>query len=246
MNPPLLSLSHVSKNFGELAVVKDVSFEVAQGECLAIIGSSGSGKSTLLRCINRLEETSGGEILFEGKNIRSLPEKQLRSQIAMVFQSFDLFANYDVLGNCVLGQRLVLHRSKAEAEAIAIAHLKEVGMLEKIHAKIATLSGGQKQRVAIARSLSMDPKIILFDEPTSALDPEMVSEVLAVMKDLALKGMTMIVVTHEMSFAKDVADRVLFFDEGVIRLQGTPKEVFEETEDSRLTVFLGKAKASLS
>jgi putative lysine transport system ATP-binding protein len=244
MNSPLLSLSHVSKSFDGLPVVKDVSFEVAPGECLAIIGSSGSGKSTLLRCINRLEETSGGTILFEGKDIRSYSEKELRSQIAMVFQSFDLFANYDVLGNCVLGQRLVLHRSKAEAEKIALAHLKEVGMLEKIHAKIATLSGGQKQRVAIARSLSMDPKIILFDEPTSALDPEMVSEVLSVMKDLALKGMTMIVVTHEMSFAKDVADRVLFFDEGVIRLQGTPKEVFEETEDSRLTVFFGKSKAS--
>jgi putative lysine transport system ATP-binding protein len=241
MNNVLLSLSHVSKkSFDGVTVVKDVSFDVHEGECLAIIGSSGSGKSTLLRCINRLEEPSGGEILFEGKSIKEYPEKELRSQIAMVFQSFDLFANYDVLGNCVLGQRLVLTRSKKEAEDIALSHLKEVGLMDKVHAKIATLSGGQKQRVAIARSLSMDPKIILFDEPTSALDPEMVNEVLSVMKALAEKGMTMIVVTHEMGFAKNVADRVLFFDGGVIRLQGDPKTVFEDTEDARLLTFLGK------
>src|SRR5574344_1246306 len=235
----LLSLKHVSKAFDNTLVVKDVSFDVHEGECLAIIGSSGSGKSTLLRCINRLEEPSGGTIFFEGKDIKNSSEKELRSQIAMVFQSFDLFANYDVLGNCVLGQRLVLKRSKKEAEDIALSHLKEVGLLDKIHAKINTLSGGQKQRVAIARSLSMDPKIILFDEPTSALDPEMVGEVLSVMKALAEKGMTMIGFTHEMSFAENVSDRVLFFDDGFIKEQGTPHYIFQECANPRLKTFLG-------
>jgi putative lysine transport system ATP-binding protein len=242
MGEELLSLSHVAKAFDGLVVVKDVSFTVEKGECLAIIGSSGSGKSTLLRCINRLETPSSGTILFHNKNINDITEKDLRSRIAMVFQSFNLFSNMDVLANCVLGQRHVLKRSKKDAERIALAHLQEVGLGDKIHSKVQTLSGGQKQRVSIARSLSMDPEIVLFDEPTSALDPEMVKEVLSVMKNLAEKGLTMIVVTHEMKFAEDVADRVLFFDDGAIKEQGTPAEIFEKNSDPRLLSFLGKTE----
>lgn len=236
----LLSLFHVSKSFDGTPVVKDVSFEVNKGECVAIIGSSGSGKSTLLRCINRLEEATSGEIVFEGKNVNAYPEKELRSRVAMVFQSFNLFNNYDVLGNCVLGQVKVLKRKRKEAEEIALRHLAEVGLTDKIHAKVQTLSGGQKQRVAIARCLSMDPDVILFDEPTSALDPEMVGEVTAVMKELANKGMTMIVVTHEMSFAEEAADKVLFFDDGYIKESGTPSYIFHACSNPRLKAFLGK------
>lgn len=236
----LLSFVHLGKSFGDLAVVKDVSFDVHKGECVAIIGSSGSGKSTMLRCINRLEEPSSGTILFHGKDIRSYPEKELRSRIAMVFQSFNLFANLDVLANCTLAQIHVLGRKKDEAERLAIAHLQEVGMADRLHERISVLSGGQKQRVAIARSLAMDPEVILFDEPTSALDPEMVGEVLGVMKELAQKGMTMIVVTHEMRFAEESADKVLFFDEGVIKAQGTPEQIFKHPQDERLLRFLGK------
>lgn len=239
MNDVLLSLSHVSKSFDGAPVVKDVSFDVKKGECLAIIGSSGSGKSTILRCINRLEDVSSGTILFKGKNADDYSEKELRSKISMVFQSFNLFANHDVLSNCVIGQTHVLKRNKKEAEALAMIHLQEVGMAERAHAKISVLSGGQKQRVAIARSLCMDPDIVLFDEPTSALDPEMVGEVLSVMKSLAEKGLTMIVVTHEMSFARDVADQVLFFDDGYIKEQGTPDYIFSTCPNPRLKAFLG-------
>jgi ABC-type polar amino acid transport system, ATPase component len=239
MSETLLSLTHVSKTFDGTPVVKDVSFDVKKGECIAIIGSSGSGKSTLLRCINRLEDVTSGQILYQNRDILSYPEKELRSKISMVFQNFNLFNNLDVLGNCVIGQLHVLHREKKEAEKIAMIHLQEVGLAERAHAKIAVLSGGQKQRVAIARSLSMDPDIILFDEPTSALDPEMVGEVLSVMKNLAEKGLTMIVVTHEMSFAENVADRVLFFDEGYIKEQGTPHFIFAECANPRLKTFLG-------
>ncbi|MFA6620445.1 MAG: amino acid ABC transporter ATP-binding protein [Bacilli bacterium] len=237
----LLSLSHIGKAFDGVPVVKDVSFEVSKGECVAIIGSSGSGKSTLLRCINRLEEPTAGTVLFKGKSILSYREKDVRSRIAMVFQSFNLFNNYDVLGNCMLGQLKVLRRGRKEAEEVAMRHLKEVGLEGKAHAKVQVLSGGQKQRVAIARCLSMDPEVILFDEPTSALDPEMVGEVLSVMKDLAHRGMTMIVVTHEMSFAEGAADKVLFFDEGYIKDEGTPHYLFHLSSNPRLKAFLGKS-----
>jgi putative lysine transport system ATP-binding protein len=239
MSEVLLQLDHVSKTFDGTPVVKDVSFEVKKGECLAIIGSSGSGKSTILRCINHLEEVSSGAILYQGKNIKDYSDKELRSKISMVFQSFNLFNNLDVLGNCVLGQVHVLHREKKRAQEIAMIHLQEVGLSERAHAKVSVLSGGQKQRVAIARSLCMDPDIVLFDEPTSALDPEMVGEVLSVMKTLAEKGLTMIVVTHEMSFAENVSDRVLFFDDGFIKEQGTPHYIFQECANPRLKTFLG-------
>lgn len=236
----LIEVRNLRKDFGEGEIIKDVSFDVNEGECLTIIGPSGSGKTTLLRCLNLLEVPGGGSIRFEGQDIldKKTNINAVRTKIQMVFQLFNLFNNMDVLKNCVIGQTKILKRSKGEAEAIAIKHLQEVGLGERLHARVSELSGGQRQRVAIARALSMDPSVILFDEPTSALDPEMTHEVLSTMRNLALKGVTMVVVTHEMSFAEQVADRVIFMDQGEIRVEGSPKEVFGNTSDKRLSEFL--------
>jgi len=239
MEEVVIEVNNLSKTFENTLVIKDVSFKVKHGECVAIIGSSGSGKSTLLRCLNRLETPSSGEIYYEGKNIKEINPNILRRHLGMVFQSFNLFANKNVLENCILAQVKVLHRSKEEAKLIAIENLKRVGMLERKDFRVSEISGGQKQRVAIARALSMSPHAILFDEPTSALDPEMTKEVLHIMKDLADSGMTMVVVTHEISFAKDVASYVIFMDQGVIAEEGTPEEIFLHPHNERLKEFLG-------
>ncbi|MFA6829477.1 MAG: amino acid ABC transporter ATP-binding protein [Bacilli bacterium] len=239
---PILAIRNLSKHFGSTEVLKDISFEVKKGECTVIIGPSGSGKSTLLRCLNLLETPTGGNIIFKGNN--TLDKKAdincLREKVSMVFQSFDLFNNMDVLANCVIGQTKVLKRNKEEAIRIATENLRKVGMGERLHFKISQISGGQKQRVAIARSLSMSPDIILFDEPTSALDPEMIQEVLEVMRSVAKTGMTMVVVTHEMSFAHDVATNVIFMDKGLIVDQGTPNHIFNESTNERLLKFISK------
>lgn len=239
---PVLKVSHLAKSFTGQEVLKDISFEVKRGECLVILGPSGSGKSTTLRCLNRLESPSSGEIYFDGVDILdpSISVNLVRRELGMVFQSFNLFLNMDVLANCVLAQRKVLHRGKEEAEEEALKNLRLVGMETRVHARINELSGGQKQRVAIARALSMNPQALLFDEPTSALDPEMVGEVLSVMKKLANDGMTMVVVTHEMSFAKEAADHIIFMDEGVIVEEGNGQDIFEKSRNNRLLSFLGK------
>jgi putative lysine transport system ATP-binding protein len=236
----VIDIQHLSKSFGPNEVLKDINFSVNKGEVVCIIGSSGSGKSTLLRCVNLLEKPSGGEIIYHGENI--LDEKhdifEYRRKLGMVFQQFNLFNNHNVLNNCVVGQIKVLKRSKQEAEAVALKYLKVVGMENFINAKPRQLSGGQKQRVAIARALSMEPDVMLFDEPTSALDPEMVGEVLKVMKELAELGLTMLVVTHEMEFAREVADRVVFMDKGVIAEEGTPMQIFNNPTEERTREFL--------
>jgi putative lysine transport system ATP-binding protein len=236
----VIEVRHLSKSFGSNEVLKDINFSVNKGEVVCIIGSSGSGKSTLLRCINLLEKPSGGEILYHGENI--LDDKHdiyaYRTKMGMVFQQFNLFNNHNALSNCVVGQIKVLKRTKEEAEKIALKYLKVVGMEKFINAKPKQLSGGQKQRVAIARALSMEPEVMLFDEPTSALDPEMVGEVLKVMKELAESGLTMLIVTHEMEFARDVADRVVFMDKGVIAEEGTPEEIFNNPKQERTREFL--------
>lgn len=236
----VLSIENLAKSFGDNLILKDISFEVEKGECVVIIGSSGSGKSTLLRCINLLETPTSGKILFNGVNIleKNNNVNQIRSKLSMVFQSFNLFNNLDVLQNCVIGQTKVLKRNKKEATEIAINNLNKVGLSDRINYKIKDISGGQKQRVAIARSLSMNPEVILFDEPTSALDPEMVQEVLKVMKDLAGEGVTMVVVTHEMNFAKNVADKVIFMDQGIILESGTPDYIFNQCQNPRLKQFI--------
>lgn len=235
----ILKIEHLSKWFGSNQVLRDVDFSVAQGEVVCIIGSSGSGKSTLLRCINLLEEPTGGNICYHGKDIDTLPVTDYRARVGMVFQQFNLFDNMTVLENCTVGQKKVLGRDRREAEQKAIAYLQRVGMDKYIHAKPAQLSGGQKQRVAIARALAMDPEVLLFDEPTSALDPEMVGEVLQVMRDLANVGkITMVIVTHEMGFAREMADRVVFMDEGVILEEGTPDQIFETPKEERTRIFL--------
>ncbi len=236
----VLSIENLAKSFGDNLILKDISFEVEKGECVAIIGSSGSGKSTLLRCINLLETPTSGKILFNGVNIleKNNNVNQIRSKLSMVFQSFNLFNNLDVLQNCVIGQTKVLKRNKKEATEIAINNLNKVGLSDRINYKIKDISGGQKQRVAIARSLSMNPEVILFDEPTSALDPEMVQEVLKVMKDLASEGVTMVVVTHEMNFAKNVADKVIFMDQGIILESGSPDYIFNQCQNIRLKQFI--------
>ncbi|WP_300903604.1 amino acid ABC transporter ATP-binding protein, partial [Faecalibaculum rodentium] len=220
----------------------DVDFNVDKGEVVTVIGSSGSGKSTLLRCINLLEIPDGGEIVFEGQDIRSLGNKvsKYRAKVSMVFQSFNLFNNMNVLDNCTIGQVKVLGRDKKAAQEKAMKHLKQVGMAEFANADSTRLSGGQKQRVAIARALAMDPEVLLFDEPTSALDPEMVGDVLDVMKDLAAQGLTMVIVTHEMQFAREVSDRVIFMDKGVIAEQGTPEEIFGNPKQERTQQFLSR------
>ena len=242
MSDVVLSVRHLSKSFGSHEVLRDVNFDVEAGSVVSILGSSGSGKSTLLRCMNRLEEPSGGEVYFHDHLVgtQGFNLNEYRSHVGMVFQQFNLFANLDVLQNCVLGQMNVLHRSREESEKNASKYLDRVGMSQYIHAKPRQLSGGQKQRVAIARALAMDPEVLLFDEPTSALDPEMVGEVLDVMKGLAQTGLTMLVVTHEMGFARDVSHRVVFMDEGVITEQGTPEEVLGNPKTPRLRDFLAK------
>lgn len=236
----IIEVKHLSKSFGSHEVLKDIDFSVAKGEVICIIGSSGSGKSTLLRCINLLEKPSGGEIIYKNENILDDNHDiyKYRTKLGMVFQQFNLFNNHNVLSNCVVGQVKVLGRSKEEAEKVAMKYLDVVGMGDYINAKPKQLSGGQKQRVAIARALSMEPDVILFDEPTSALDPEMVGEVLKVMKELAESGLTMLVVTHEMGFANEVADRVVFMNNGVIEEEGTPKEIFNNPKKERTREFL--------
>jgi putative lysine transport system ATP-binding protein len=242
MSDNIIQIDHLKKHFGDLEVLNDINFAVKKGEVISIIGSSGSGKSTLLRCINLLEIPDGGTISFHGDDIRSGKTKleDYRSKVGMVFQNFNLFNNKNVLDNCIICQRKVLKRSKEEAEKIATEHLKKVGMLDFAKADSTKISGGQKQRVAIARALSMNPEVLLFDEPTSALDPEMVGEVLEVMKGLAHSGLTMIVVTHEMQFAKEVSDRVIFMDKGVIAEEGTPDEIFGNPKNERTRQFLSR------
>ena len=241
MTQAILEIKHLKKSFGANQVLKDISLTVHKGEVISIIGSSGSGKSTFLRSINLLEEPSGGEILFHGQNVleKGYDLTTYREKLGMVFQSFNLFENLNVLENAIVAQTTVLKRSRTEAEAIAKENLNKVGMTEQYWAaKPKQLSGGQKQRVAIARALSVNPEAMLFDEPTSALDPEMVGEVLKTMKELAKTGLTMLIVTHEMEFAKEVSDRVIFMDQGVIAEQGTPQEIFEHPKEERTKTFL--------
>lgn len=239
---PILQVRNISKTFESTEVLKDISLDVNKGECVVIIGPSGSGKSTFLRCLNLLEEPTSGSIIFKGEPTldKNSDVNSLRRHMSMVFQSFDLFNNKNVLQNCILGQTKVLKRNKDEAVKIATENLIKVGMGDRLNYKISEISGGQKQRVAIARSLSMSPDIILFDEPTSALDPEMVNEVLEVMRSVAKSMMTMVVVTHEMSFARNVADRVIFMADSIIQDQGTPEYIFEQSTNERLLKFLKK------
>ena len=241
LSSPILSVSHLKKSFGDHEVLRDISFDVSQGDVLSIIGSSGSGKSTLLRCINFLEQPSAGTILFHGKNAETEWNRpQYHAKVGMVFQSFNLFGNMSVLKNCIAGQVRVLRRGRREAEEKALFYLEKVGMAPYRDARPAQLSGGQKQRVAIARALAMDPEVLLFDEPTSALDPEMVGEVLGVMRELAASGLTMLLVTHEMAFARDVSRRVIFMDAGVIAEDGAPEDIFVHPRQPRTREFLSR------
>ena len=242
MSENILEIRHLGKSFGTHEVLRDIDFTVKKGDVISIIGASGSGKSTLLRCVNLLETPSSGQILYHGTDVagRGVNAPEYRSHVGMVFQSFNLFNNMSVLKNCMVGQMKVLKRSKEEARQQALKYLEKVGMAPYINAKPRQISGGQKQRVAIARALAMDPEVLLFDEPTSALDPEMVGEVLDVMKELAQSGMTMVVVTHEMGFAREVASRVLFMDQGVIMEENTPQDLFDNPQSPRLQSFLSK------
>ena len=237
----ILEIKHLSKSFGDHEVLKDIDFTVNPGDVTSIIGASGSGKSTLLRCVNLLETPSSGEILYHGKNVvgRGVNQPEYRTHVGMVFQSFNLFNNMTVLENCMVGQIKVLKRNKADARAAAMKYLDKVGMAPYINAKPRQISGGQKQRVAIARALAMSPDILCFDEPTSALDPELTGEILKIIKDLAAEKMTMVIVTHEMNFAKNVSDYVVFMDKGVIVEEGKPEDVFN-SENPRMKEFLGK------
>ena len=240
MSQEVVTIKHLNKVFGTHEVLKDISFSVQSGEVVTIIGSSGSGKSTLLRCVNLLEKPTSGEILYNGKNIldEDINIYEYRTHLGMVFQQFNLFNNLNVLENCTVGPIKVLKKSKEEAEEIAKGFLEKVGMSAYLNARPRQLSGGQKQRVAIARALSMQPDVLLFDEPTSALDPEMVNEVLETMKSLAHTGLTMIIVTHEMEFARDVSDRVIFMDKGVIAEEGTAEQIFTNPQKERTKEFL--------
>lgn len=241
MPNPIIEIKHLKKSYGNNEVLKDISLSVNKGEVISIIGSSGSGKSTLLRSINLLEEPTAGEVLFHGNNVLDDNYNLIhyREKLGMVFQSFNLFDNLNVLENAIVAQTTVLKRSRQEAEKIAKENLNKVGMTEQYwKAKPKQLSGGQKQRVAIARALSVNPEAMLFDEPTSALDPEMVGEVLKTMQDLAKSGLTMIIVTHEMDFAQEVSNRVIFMDKGVIAEEGTPQEIFENPKEERTKEFL--------
>ena len=237
----MLELKGIYKSFGDTEVLKGVDVSVEEGDIVGIIGSSGSGKSTLLRCINFLEEPTDGRILFRGKNAETeWTRAQYHSKVGMVFQSFNLFNNMSVLKNCMTGQMKVLHRGRAESEEKALFYLEKVGMGPYRDARPGQLSGGQKQRLCIARALAMDPEVLLFDEPTSALDPEMVGEVLSVMRELADSGLTMLVVTHEMAFARDVSKRVIFMDSGVIAEDGAPEEIFTHPKQQRTREFLSR------
>ena len=242
MGETVISIKDLSKSFGKHEVLRKIDMDVKEGEIICIVGSSGSGKSTLLRCINKLEKQTTGVIYFRGKEVRDVQREvnEYRAKVGMVFQSFNLFNNLTVLQNCMLCTRKVLHLSKEEAFDRAITHLKEVGMAPFINAKPDQLSGGQKQRVAIARSLCMNPEVLLFDEPTSALDPEMVGEVLNVMKDLATTGLTMIIVTHEMAFARDVSTRTIFMDRGYVAEDAPPSELFSNPKNPRTREFLSR------
>ncbi len=246
MSDTILQINHLSKTFGSHEVLRDIDFSVNHGDVTSIIGPSGSGKSTLLRCINLLETPTSGEILYHGTNIKELKggASAYRSHVGMVFQSFNLFNNMNALKNCMIGQMKVLGKSKQEAKESAMHYLKKVGMEPYINAKPSQLSGGQKQRVAIARALAMEPEVLLFDEPTSALDPQMVGEVLSVMRDLAKEGLTMIVVTHEMAFARDVSNNVVFMTDGVICESGSPKEIFESPKKAETKDFLSRFLAN--
>ena len=238
--PSIIKVNNLEKKFGQNLVLKDINIEVQKGEVVTIIGSSGSGKSTLLRCLNLLEEPTSGEILYKDENIleKKFDLRAYRTKVGMVFQNFNLFENKTVLQNCTLSQEKVLKISKNEAQEKAKKYLKLVGMDQYVNAKPSQISGGQKQRVAIARALCMDPEVLLFDEPTSALDPEMVGEVLEVMTKLAKEGITMIVVTHEMDFAREVSTRVLFMNEGIILEDGSPEEIFTNPKNQRTKDFL--------
>ena len=242
MGEMILQVNHLSKSFGTHEVLRDIDFTVNKGDVTSIIGASGSGKSTLLRCINLLENPTSGEILYHGENVvrRGFNAAAYRSRVGMVFQSFNLFNNMTVLENCIVGQVKVLKKSREEAKQHALYYLEKVGMAPYINAKPRQISGGQKQRVAIARALAMDPEVLLFDEPTSALDHEMVGEVLTVMQSLAQEGMTMLVVTHEMAFARDVSNRVVYMNEGVICEEGAPEDVFGNPQKQETKNFLSR------
>lgn len=238
----LIEIKNLNKSFGSNLVLKDINLTVEEKQVVCLIGSSGSGKSTLLRCINLLETPNGGEIIVDGQNIMTadFDINKYRSHVGMIFQSFNLFSHMNAIQNCMVGQTEVLKRSKSEAKAVSLKYLEKVGMLDFANQSVKSLSGGQKQRVAIARALCMEPRILLLDEPTSALDPEMVGEVLEVIKQLAKEGLTMLIVTHEMSFANDVADTVVFMDQGVVCEYGSPKEMFSNPKHLRTKEFLAR------
>ena len=242
MAEPILTVSHLRKSFGKNEVLKDIDFAVSPGDVTSIIGSSGSGKSTLLRCINLLETPTSGQIIYHGEDItqKGFSVTSYRAKVGMVFQSFNLFNNMTALDNCIIGQKKVLHRSKEEAAEKALMYLDKVGMAPYINAKPKQLSGGQKQRVAIARALAMEPEILLFDEPTSALDPQMVGDVLDVMSTLAKEGLTMLIVTHEMAFARDVSKNIVFMKDGVIWEQGAPEQIMNHPEREETKDFLSR------
>ncbi|MEE1273494.1 MAG: amino acid ABC transporter ATP-binding protein [Olegusella sp.] len=245
MSQEILRVEHLSKSFGTHEVLKDIDFSVDKGEVISIIGSSGSGKSTLLRCVNMLEDPTSGTIYFEGKPISYAPKDKsaFRARVGMVFQNFNLFNNMTVLENCMSGVEIVKKGSKQQARELAEKYLRQVGMFPYQKARPDQLSGGQKQRVAIARALCMEPDAILFDEPTSALDPEMVGEVLEVIKNLAATGMTMVIVTHEMLFARDISTRVIFMDKGVIAEEGAPQQLFAHPKNPRTAEFLSRYRS---
>ena len=243
----IIEVKDLSKSFGDHEVLRKIDFEVKKGEVICILGSSGSGKSTLLRCVNKLVTQTSGQVLYHGKEIRNVQKEinEFRSRVGMVFQSFNLFNNMTVLENCMTGPVTVAKKSKKEARDLAIKFLKKVGMEQYINAKPRQLSGGQKQRVAIARALAMEPEVLLFDEPTSALDPQMVGEVLSVMSTLAKEGMTMLVVTHEMAFAKEVSDKVIFMADGVIVEEGSSSDIFEHAKKEQTKEFLNRFHTNL-
>ncbi len=238
----LVSVCNLQKSFGERQILRDISFNIHRGDVVCVIGPSGSGKSTLIRCVNFLEHPTGGQIEYRGQNVMDAFKKLtlFRTKVGMVFQSFNLFNNMTVLENCMVGQVKVLGKNKNEAKATALKYLKHVGMDSYVNAKPHQLSGGQKQRVAIARALALEPEVLLMDEPTSALDPEMVGEVLRVIRDLAKEGLTMVIVTHEMAFARDVSNRVIFIDQGVIAEEGTPEQIFANPKNQRTRDFLSR------
>ena len=238
----MIQVKDLHKSFGKLEVLKGINANIKEKEVVCVIGPSGSGKSTFLRCLNLLEEVTGGEVIIDGENLTdpTIDINSIRSRVGMVFQHFNLFPHMTVLDNITLGPRKIKKMSKSEADAAGLPLLEKVGLSDKASVYPDSLSGGQKQRVAIARALAMEPKVMLFDEPTSALDPELVGDVLQVMQDLAKEGMTMVVVTHEMGFAKEVGNRVLFMDEGIVMEEGSPEQIFDYPQNSRTQSFLSK------